>query len=394
MLFSSGRSRESGAVSIFSVVFGILIMTVITVSFLRVMISDQRQSVNANLADGARSSALAGVEDAKRALLRYKNQCGEDSSAPGCADLRDSLGANGVVTDCNVSLSGLAGIEDDYIDSEVMVKQNDSDLAIEQAYTCVKVVLDTNDYIGKADAHQMKLIPLKAKGEFNSVTVEWFSSDDVQGSDVSLPAPVGRPTESSPSLLKTGSGTGTWAANTPSLLRLQLMQVGSDFTLTNFDERDSSNANSSTAFLYPVSRGSSPTSLSVFDGLLPVRCQTTVSSGSYACSANIRIPAPIDGDASDRVAYLGLMPYYNATHFKVTLHSGTTASSSVVRFDGVQPEVDSTGRANNLFKRVSSRVDMFGGEVVYPGSAVDTEGNLCKDFSVTNDTYYPGSCTP
>jgi len=60
--------RQSGAVSLFAVIFGAMLLTIVTIGFMRLMIMDQRQSSNNDLSQSAYDAALAGVEDAKRVV--------------------------------------------------------------------------------------------------------------------------------------------------------------------------------------------------------------------------------------------------------------------------------------------------------------------------------------
>ena len=172
------------------------------------------------------------------------------------------------------------------------------------------------------------------------------------------------------------------------------MQVGSSFTLQQFDYATASESNANTTFLYPAINGYiQPISINSVDvrtsdpaneppskgsGVtpLPISCRATLDQGGYACSAEIVLATPIGG--GNRTAMLRLTPFYNATHYRVTLSNGTIP----VNFSGVQPIIDSTGRANDLFRRVQTRVDMYDTSFPYPEAAVDVTGNFCKDFSV------------
>src|SRR5690606_25674022 len=112
------------------------------------------------------------------------------------------------------------------------------------------------------------------------------------------------------------------------------------------------------------------------DTPLPVNCRENISTGGYACSITLNLPQPVGG--GDRTAYLRIGALYNSSHFRVTMYK----NGAQAKFDGVQPEIDSTGRANDLFRRVVTRVELIDNSFPYPDGAVNTSGNLCKDFAV------------
>lgn len=399
---STNRFRQSGAVSLFVVVFAMLIITVITLSFLRLMVADQGQSTNANLAEGARNSAMAGVEDAKRALLEFK-KCAGDSGASSteCAEIENRLSSDV----CNYAIHGAQLVDSSSEQGgvggqpgEILVQQSEGDKDLDQAYTCVKIKLNTDNYIGSASLHETRIIPLVGVSKFNKIRLEWFSMDDLQSTQnqgaVDVPTNNSKP-------LPSGQQVSHWPSNRPSVMRTQLMQFGETFRLSDFDEMDGSSSNANTLLFYPLASGISSGEASFSDDIrgvprlnssapFGVGCSQEMPAGGYACSVTINLPSPIDGDADSRVAYLRLVPFYNSSHFRVTLIGG---ANSVVQFKAVQPEVDSTGRANNVFKRVASRVDLYGDGSGYPNAAVDLSGNFCKDFSVTEDKFIAGSCS-
>ena len=59
------KDQQTGVVSIFAVIFSALIMSILTVSFIRLMVVDQKQASDNDLSQSAYDAALAGVEDAK-----------------------------------------------------------------------------------------------------------------------------------------------------------------------------------------------------------------------------------------------------------------------------------------------------------------------------------------
>ena len=173
---------QSGAVSLFVVIFAALLITVVTVSFLRIMINDQQQASNSDLSQSAYDSALAGVEDAKRVLLRYQKVC--VTSAGDCALLGTQITTN----ECNAALligsvvsSANEGTSGNGRKGEIKVQQslNNADAKLDQAYTCVTIALNTDTYVGSVAKGESKLVPLVGESPFTDVTVEWFSNEDV-----------------------------------------------------------------------------------------------------------------------------------------------------------------------------------------------------------------------
>lgn len=389
------RNKQLGMVSLFAVIFSMLLITVVTVGFARIMIISQQQSSSDDLSQSAYDSALVGVEDAKRAILRYKNICDSGTSAD-CDAAKTTINSS----TCNTAVEALSDITP--TDNEIKIQTTTSSGAnsnnLDQAYTCVKVQLNTDDYLGSLANNESKIIPLKGSDVINTVTVQWFSSQDLSSAKTT-----------SLSLLNTPSLSANWKANTPSIMRAQLIQFNSTigFQLSDFANNDTAKgAGSSTLFLYPSAIGLNKTafilddrsrnSTSTKDNILQLtKCSSdNLNNNGYACTMQITLPTSIA--ASDTGAFLYLTTLYGKTHYRITLSNvDATGTSTPVKFSMVQPEVDSTGRANTLFRRVKARVELTNTNYPYPEAAINIAGNLCKNFVITdNASDYSNSCTP
>lgn len=394
------RTHELGAVSLFIVVFTALLITVVTVSFIRLTIRDEQQATTVDLSQSAYDSAQAGVEDAKRAIIRYQTVCATGDSA-ACLAARTKINLD----ECNTGLSDIVTP----VDGEVKIQQSSGDTVLDQAYSCVKVKLDTDDYLGVLSTNASKVIPLVSTKPFNTVLLEWYSSENLQTTnsfDVDL--------QPGALLAQPLLAQNLWKPNRPSVMRAQLMQYSSSgFTLGSFDSVNATGqSNANTLFLYPT--GTTGTTSSVVDEAsfvgrdnratptgtratttnpFPVTCSGNLTGGGYACRVELTLPDPVG--AGSRLAYLKLSALYNKSNYRLTLSNNGVDPAS---FNGVQPQVDSTGRANDLFRRVQSRVeltDLVDSSFPYPDSAVDVTGNLCKDFLITDTASdYNNTCAP
>ncbi len=379
------RQLQKGSVSLFLVIFSALLTIVIITAFIRIMLQDQMQATANDLSKSALDSANAGVEDAKRAVLRYEQGCpsGVSPIPPNCVSWSSAMDG----THCDVSqrVLGTSG-------SEVTV----GDASINQAYTCVKVTLNTDDYADTLLPGASKIVHLKTENDapFDTVTLSWFSRNDLAHASN---AASGILLDSTTDV--TVKKYSDWDSRMPSLMRAQLLQFGRDFKLTDFDSTEVTTNNTATLFLRPSQIGSD--TFNFTDGYVTapslIKCvpgfSLTGGTGSYGCVATIRLPLPVDATSiNDRKdAYLRLLaPYNTQTSFQVKLSNGTTS----VKFGGVQPKVDSTGRADDQFRRVSTRLQQ--GDFPYVDAALDITGDLCKSFTVGAgpSNFDSGGCNP
>lgn len=371
------NNSQSGAVSLFVVVFAALLMTVVTVGFIQLMVKDQQQATASDLSQSAYDSAQAGVEDAKRLLLALQ-ACGSSGDIK-CEQYRSAIasGACSTLSDANIVAS---------TGGETLIEQGSGDdAALDQAYTCVTINPNPEEYRRPLLRNQSLVVPLRAVGEFNRVEISWFTRGNAGGNAVAL--------ESADTVLLPPVDDKWWGSSKPPLLRAQLIQTGESFQLNDFEDT----AGASTLFLYPRTTGSetgdftlnarrSPTTAPT-----PVKCQPNFNTRNYACKMTLALPAPKNGSLMNRGANLRLSSLYNDTQIEIKL---LDAAGEYVNFNSVQAEVDSTGRANDLFRRVKARVELTA-SMPYPEAALDIAGNLCKEFFVTDDPgEYYSTCTP
>ena len=374
--------KQRGAVSLIVVIFTALLVTIITIGFVSLMVRNQQQATQSDLSQSAYDSALAGVEDAKRVLLLDK-KCKENSGSVDlgtCARIATAL-ASGACNTIKASFGGGVG-------DEMLIGQSEEDKQLRQSYTCAKILLNTPDYRRQGlESGKSHLIPLVGADTFDTIEIMWFTQEDAAaatGEDeglgtVSLTWP---PT----------GGTvlpqqDNWGSQTPPILRAQLMQTANTFNLSDFNDAGMVGdvSSNSTLFLYPsrdvTEANSFAQDMPALKILRQVKCDASAfRDGGYACSVSLALPKPKNGDASSRHAYLRLSAIYNMTRYRVVLKN----AGQPVSFFNVQPEVDVTGKANDIFRRVKARVQLEA-DYPYPESAVDLDGNLCKDFTVTDN---------
>lgn len=386
-------NKQRGAVSIFVVIFAMLLFTAVSVGFTVLMLRDQNRATDNDLSQSALDSSRAGIEDAKRVLAQY-NECLDSEVSAGsptdCSRLVDKVRDG--ACDTVGSVIGSPG-------QETIIKQGATgeDAQLQQAYTCVKIQPDTEDVVKVIkNEGDIKIVPLKAKGDYDTVEVSW-----VEKGDGAAPFDFSASTKDGDGLAASNLAEilpkeGDWKKEWGSILRVQAFSyTPGDVNLEEIDR------NARTAFLYPTDISGAATSvdmntvdlhtplppfgedasgLNAHNAPQLIECDTTTTD-EYACTATLTNVRP-DGDDT---AYLAIAGIYagSGDSFKVRMLNG----SDTVLFDGVQPIIDSTGRANDVFRRVQARVETSSSQedaMPLPRAALGTRGEICKNYIIAD----------
>lgn len=385
---NKNRKFRQGGVSMFLVVIASSLIALIVASFMRLAVRDQSQASNQDLSQSAYDSAQAGVEDAKRYMTKYAADCasGYDLSTVDCQRMKASMESNS----CNMLYGGGSGVTS-VENGETVIQTHTGDRILDQAYTCVKISQNTPDFIGKISVGQPKIVPLRGVSTFRRIRLSWHTREDMTNvnREISLDSVLigGRPT-----LLSNSDYSRH--INRPAVIKSQFYGYTNGMSdLSEFDTNFSDDGRGLNEQLYYPVSGSGAIDVSLPVGerrtgspatrtadLSLVRCERNLDRAVYACSVTVDLGHNVE---RDHTAFMRLTPIYKSANFKVELLNG----DDVVNFDGVQPKIDSTGRANDQLRRVESRIEFVDQNMPVPDFALQLDDGgspLCKDFWVTN----------
>ena len=359
-MLNNKQWSKKGMVSIFVVIFTTMLIGIIALGFVRQMLLDQQRAINSDLADSAYDSAMAGIADAKRAIVHYEREICANGASGECLNLLKSL--NG--TDCDA----VQKILKRPTGSEVKIATSSGDSQdLEQAYTCARIKYFTNDYIRdfRQEAGEQVMVPLNLTEGTNSLLLQWHTAIDINSKSYDLGPSLG---ESNIDGMSAWPGASGWG-NRPPVLMVQYIKKGAD--------------EAPTLFLRPAKTGITEASFTKdhtaivgkkIPPISPVKCDNT---SDYKCSVKLTFPGVIAKNSRDD--FIRITKIYNN---RTTLRFKPEGSSS--KFNGIQPELDVTGRANHVFRRLKARVEFTGGRFPYPTAALNTSGDLCKSFEITD----------
>ena len=395
---------KKGAASFYIVAFSTLILIIVAVSFIGIIVSEIARTSNDDLSQSAYDSALAGVEDAKLAFYNYQ-KCIEEN--PSLADTdgeapddESELSCGNIVylmknNDCDMvaKILGRKINEDEDGEKRGVLIQEESEGGnnMQQMYTCVTMKTDLSDYRATLSASDpVKVIPAKfdavAADNIQSVTISWFSENNASM------MPGGEDSLKYSDLNSNGIFDGS--NEVVPTIALGMVQTGNDFSLSDFDVTKGEQTDRGMIYLVPTNDKPNrdddgkykvtEDNVVPVDGLLKSNDKRTkklpyvVSCGGgegqeFICSATVELPKPIGGTRNnDTFMFIVALPYGPSTDFALEFECGEDESActeTVVNEDGtstekqtkpklkdVQVSIDSTGRANDLYRRVEVRL--------------------------------------
>lgn len=425
------KKFRKGAASFYIVAISTLILVIIAASFAAVVISEVTRTSNDDLAQSAYDSALAGVEDAKLVYYNYqkcKNGASSDSGF-SCTDIINLVEDEGAGY-CDMVADILGRVKDD--DNGVPVQEGRAGNDMQQYYTCVKIANKTRDVLATVtESSPEYIVRVKFDGisanNIKKVKVKWYSDSDDENNSQKRMANF------------ENGGLFPTDATIPAVISVGMIQTSKTFSLSDFDMTQGNQTDRGTVYLVPYLSGYGVggfgTGTDKFikawsndsitqngniigkDGFLKSNDKTAknlpylincYNGKEYACSVDIEIPEPVNGNRSDDTFMFRIsLPYGGpSTSFALEFYCGENEICSAVENDSgeegsnlavlenVQVSIDSTGKANDLYRRIETRFDTEGGSAyAYPSHAVQllNNNNNNSGYTALDKSFYTTS---
>jgi Tfp pilus assembly protein PilX len=325
-------NRQKGFVSIIVAAVLMILLSLVTIGFSRLMQREQRQALDRQLSTQAFYAAETGVNDVN-AKLKSGTLTPEEK------------------TTCDVSGDWNDGIVDPNTPEVV--------------YTCLQYDRSPLDLVftDTINTTSSKVFPVEADSAINKVVIEW--SDEGSGNNLdasSTTACAGAATVPFPSSFSSG---------TVPVLRVDLIQVPAAFNRQNLID------NTASLYLYPKDCGTNTVTFANYigastGGVVEVDCSTT-------CKLTI------DGLSENRYYARVKSIYRDVGTLRVT---ALDAADALLELKNAQTLVDSTGKANDVVRRIEVRI-ADAPNYRWPEAVVETSEGLCKLLQIA-----PSATTP
>lgn len=368
--------KKKGAASFYIVAISTLILVIVVASFATLIVSQMERTSNADLSQSAYDAAMAGVEDAKLAYLNYKN-----CKAAGYTAASSDYTGEGLPDDkrdaCSYILRYMNNPDCDMVTKMLGRTVNTTEGTavdegvrnnMQQYYTCVKINNQPQDQTKNLQPYETAVFkPVFASGsasEIKKIKVRWGGNSKLSVTILQAPSGFNFDDFTFPSLdgdTETGTNLGT-----------VFLASGDDGSDESVSEDAVMKSNDKTV-----------THKEIKNEVRRIKC------GDEECVATISLPNLYGGESIDRANGLFEIAIMS---FDGSSKNGESVSISYLNGDDEpvsienQFVVDSTGRANDLYKRVKVTLDAEGqGDLVIGGPLILGDDGLEKNFSVTTE---------
>lgn len=411
------KTKRGGA-SMFIVMFTIIILSIITLSFTRLVLAEATKTSNTDLSQSAYDSALAGIEDAKIAILRYHaciDQGYTRNSGGECGDIIRNMQDGIKDNDCSTVQKVLKREQDSENNSVVIQETQSSTDAgnnanMLQAYTCVTIKEDLEDYrTTLTSSSRLRIIPIRSANINNIgfIQLKWFSRANLQHQkDSGLSGSNGYNFCDKTVNTFYPSGICENKQQSPPVITARLIQTDKEFDLSELSVSKASDQTDTGQMTFiPTLKGDNYDSYynasswgeSANKGENQAKMARCFTAREWICTISFQIPKTFNGSDTNRNeanTYLLISMPYGSPESDVSVSmynkNGITAANRY-DFTGVQARVDSTGRANDLYRRVEARIELVDTYFAYPEFEITMTGSgndvINKSFYTTLDCF-------
>lgn len=336
---SSSQSSQRGIVSIMVTLVLMIVITLIVLGFAQLSRREQRQSLDRQLSTQAFLAAESGINDARQAIFKR-------------------LAAGGTIDEKTVCETPDSGSTMYDFDPTISTDNN-------VAYSCLLVDKTLKDITQSIPANGKSVtIPLNPVGGIiDTLHINW-----------TLPTKPASVSDCAASVVQGDSfnpaaGSNAWKCPY-GVLRVDIVPTDA----TNL-KRSLLNANQKAIFLYPTRSGT----------MTPVDYGAAGTKGAVApmsCTVN-GCRVDIKNLAGGTRYGMRLSAVYASGTFVLSAEGGGVSRE----LEGAQVQVDATGRAQDVLRRMQVRFSIVPGGSTNNGEfALQSAGPICKRFDVIRDT--------
>ncbi len=347
MRVTNSKRNQNGLAAIIVATVIMIILSLITLGFARLMRREQRQALDRSLSSQAFYAAESAVNDAVRRV--------QDEVSPYIADK----------TSCNQDSATFTGAVDGSIGS---------------SYTCL--LIDQSppslEYTqGSIATSSSKIIPIREEtGKLiNQMRIAW----EDPGLTTTTAGLSTTPTFTCPATVSLPAFTA-WDSKTPGMLRLDIIPA---------DALDRASLTSKTISMYLY-----PTDVSCVTGQSVINYSTQAGDANKGqiikvhCTAgksprDCELKLVFDGASPNSLYYIRVRSVYRSSDMTVRIYEGVDTSEAAVQssIKGAQIQIDATGKVNDVLRRIQVRVPVKKSYPI-PEFVLQSTDSICKKIEV------------